>query len=189
VVENVEHYDPFGKMGYLSIQHIERYWLALSCFSTGQRVLDIASGIGYGTAMLAEHGCEAIGADYDPELVSAARRMWGHEDFVEADALDLPFEDESFDAVVSFETIEHVNDDARFLSEMRRVLKPGGIFICSTPNVAYTAHPPFHAREYSPEEFYGVVEQSFPRWSATGNISNSGIGWGICTIGGCMPSS
>lgn len=79
------------------------------------------------------------------------------------DALNLPFADESFDAVVSFETIEHVNEVDHFLEEMKRVLKPGGLFICSTPNIYYTFHLPFHKKEYLPEEFYQFVGKYFSK--------------------------
>lgn len=159
--EGIEHHNPIGKTDYLSIQHIERYRFAISKLSPGMRVLDIASGAGYGTAMLLKYGCKVVGADYDETLLENALRLCDYKDFIKADALDLPFDDASFDAVVSFETIEHVEDGRQFLSEMYRVLRPGGIFICSTPNIKYTAHPPFHVKEYEPDEFYNLVEHSF----------------------------
>ena len=65
----------------------------------------------------------------------------------------------AFDAAVSFETIEHLKDGRSFLEEIYRVLCKGGTLICSTPNIRYTSHPPFHIKEYLPEEFYGLVEQ------------------------------
>jgi 2-polyprenyl-3-methyl-5-hydroxy-6-metoxy-1,4-benzoquinol methylase len=125
------------------------------------KVLDIASGAGYGTAMLLRNGCEVIGADYNDDTVNAARNMWGYENFIKANALALPFDDSSFYAVISFETIEHVEDGMGFLSEMNRVLRPGGIFICSTPNIKYASHPAYHIKEYSPSAFYSLTEQVF----------------------------
>ena len=154
-------HNPVGKTDYLSIQHIERYRFAVSKLRPGMRVLDIASGAGYGTAMLLKHGCEVVGGDCDDGVLADAQRLWNHKDFINVDALDLPFDGASFDAVVSFETIEHVDHGRRFLSEMYRVLRPGGIFICSTPNIRYTAHPPFHIKEYKLEEFFKLVEAQF----------------------------
>ena len=164
----VEYHIPIGRTDYLSIQHVERYRFAVSRVSPGMKVLDIACGAGYGTAMLLGHGCDVTGADYEDDLWQQAKRFWGYEGFVKGNALELPFEDASFDAVVSFETIEHVADGDRFLGEMYRVLRPGGIFICSTPNIHYTSHPPFHAKEYEPEEFYKLLRQWFVRMECYG---------------------
>ncbi|MCC7210954.1 MAG: class I SAM-dependent methyltransferase [Candidatus Brocadia sp.] len=159
----MEHHNPLGKSDYLSIQHRERYAFAISCLTPGQQLLDIACGDGYGTVMLSRYGCNTIGADCDEQTVSGAQIKYPQGSFVRADVLNIPFEDNSFDAVVSFETIEHVNDGNRFLSEVHRVLRPSGIFICSTPNIRYTSHPPYHIKEYSPEEFYELVQHWFPQ--------------------------
>jgi ubiquinone/menaquinone biosynthesis C-methylase UbiE len=160
--ELIAHHNPLGKFDYLSVQHIERYKFAISKLNPGMKVLDIACGAGYGTAMLSRYGCITIGADYDEKLVEAAKKVWGIENFImKANALELPFDDASFDAVVSFETLEHVRDGRRFLSEMHRVIRPGGTFLCSTPNIHYTSHPPYHLKEYKPEEFFVLLQQRF----------------------------
>jgi 2-polyprenyl-3-methyl-5-hydroxy-6-metoxy-1,4-benzoquinol methylase len=161
MADNIEYHNPLGKSDYLSIQHLERYKFAVSRLKPGQRLLDIACGAGYGSALLLKHGCIVVGADYDEQAVGDAQTTYKHGDFVRTDVLNIPFKDKTFDALVSFETIEHVYDGGRFLSEVYRVLKPGGIFICSTPNLQYTTHPPYHIREYLPDEFYGLVEQRF----------------------------
>jgi len=161
VVERSDRHDPFGKLDYLSIQHLERYRFACELLEPGQKVLDVACGTGYGTDTLVNHGCDAIGADIDDGILEEAKKKWGHSEFRKADVLNLPFEDELFDAVVSFETIEHVTDGERFLSEMNRVLKTGGIFICSTPNIKYTAHPQFHLKEYKPGEYFDLIGSCF----------------------------
>lgn len=159
--EPVDHHDPFGRGDYLSIEHVERYRFAAARLAPGTRVLDLACGAGYGTAMLAVHGCVATGVDCDPRTVAIAREAFPSGDFQCADARQLPFADADFDAVVSFETIEHVLDGERFLGELRRVLRAGGRLIASTPNVAYTAHPDFHVHEYRPAEFFTLVERVF----------------------------
>ena len=163
-----EYHDPVGKADYLSLVHLERYLFACATLAPGRRVLDIACGPGYGTGMLLQRGCDAIGADYDEELVCMARSAWGAERFLVANALALPFADASFDVVVTFETIEHVSDGAAFLNEMRRVLRPGGLFMCSTPNIRYTTHPVYHLKEYKPEEFFELVRRAF------GNVKRYG---------------
>jgi 2-polyprenyl-3-methyl-5-hydroxy-6-metoxy-1,4-benzoquinol methylase len=161
VMEAIEHHDPLGRDDYLSIEHLERYRFAFDRLRPGLRVLDIACGAGYGSGILVERGCEVVGADCDERTVElAASRIDGAE-FRTANALALPFADASFDVVVTFETIEHVADGAGFLAEMRRVLRPGGTLICSTPNIAYTRHPACHLHEYRPLEFFHLVEAAF----------------------------
>jgi ubiquinone/menaquinone biosynthesis C-methylase UbiE len=161
MADNIEYHNPLGKLDYLSVQHLERYKFAASHLKPGQRILDIACGAGYGTALLLKHGCVVVGADYDEQAISDAQVKYKQGNFVRANALDIPFEDSSFDALVSFETIEHFHDGNRFLSEVYRVLKPCGTFICSTPNLQYTSHPPYHIKEYRPEEFYRLAERWF----------------------------
>ena len=87
-----------------------RYRLAAQ-LAPGRRVLDAGSGEGYGTAILAAAGAaSAVGIDLDEESVAHARERYGPM-FQAADAADLPFDDASFDLVVCFETIEHLDDD------------------------------------------------------------------------------
>jgi len=165
----MEFHNPIGDRHYLSIQHIERYKFAIDIifnnFSVKDsiKILDIACGSGYGSAMLERTfiGSTIIAADYDFSALSTARKILKYSHLVRADALCLPFKEESFDVVISFETIEHVNDGDKFLYEMKRVLKKGGIFICSTPNIRYTNHPHFHLKEYDVKEFFDLLEKHF----------------------------
>lgn len=157
----LEHHDPRGRSDYLSAQHVHRYRFAAERIAPGSRVLDVACGVGYGSGMLSEAGLDVVGLDCDRKLVERAGVAWPAVQFVHGDALELPFDDETFDAVVSFETIEHVTDAEAFLGQLRRVLRPGGLLLCSTPNIRYTFHPAFHLKEYRPEEFFTLVEGTF----------------------------
>ena len=147
---------------YIAQQHIERYRFAAHQLKPGMSVLDIASGTGYGSAILQQAGCDVIAADLGRDQLLQARSAHGIQRLVWANALYLPFRADQLDAVVTFETIEHVVEGRAFLEEMRRVLKPGGVFICSTPNILYTAHPPYHLKEYTIDEFFALVQQVFP---------------------------
>ena len=143
-------------------EHLARYLLAAQ-LASGRRVLDAACGEGYGTALLAAAGTSsAVGVDVDGATVAHARRRYGLE-FVQADIAALPFEDDGFDLVVSFETIEHVQDPEAVLAELRRVLAPDGLLVISTPNkLEYLVQNEFHVREFTHEEFAALLGRLFP---------------------------
>jgi SAM-dependent methyltransferase len=143
-------------------EHLVRYRLAAE-FAQGRRVLDAGSGEGYGTAMLASGGARSVtGIDVDEESIAHAREHYGPM-FEQADAAKLPFEDASFDLVVCFETIEHLDDDTGAIREFRRVLTDDGLLLISTPNRdEYLVENEFHKREYSLEEFDALLAEHFP---------------------------
>ncbi|WP_052350775.1 methyltransferase domain-containing protein [Paenibacillus gorillae] len=149
-------------------EHLSRYELACR-YVNGLRVLDAACGAGYGSAMLSQAGAvEVLGVDVDSDSVRLAERDYSRAGvrFATADVLALPFADEEFDAVISFETIEHVDQGAAWIAESARVLKAGGLFIVSTPNRTVT-NPPlyyeeqpfnlFHRFEYRTAELAGEL--------------------------------
>jgi SAM-dependent methyltransferase len=143
-------------------EHVARYRLA-SQLASGRRILDAACGEGYGTAMMAAAGAaRAVGVDIHGRTVAHAREKYGGE-FEEGDVCRLPFEDASFDLVVSFETIEHVEDPGTMLAEFRRVLEPAGLLVVSTPNKdEYLIGTEFHVHEFTPAEFTQLLERQFP---------------------------
>jgi 2-polyprenyl-3-methyl-5-hydroxy-6-metoxy-1,4-benzoquinol methylase len=131
-------------------EHYARYvWAAAQVHG---EVLDVACGTGYGSRLLAR-SARVSGVDRDREAVDKARsRIAGT--FLVAEVPPIPFASEAFDFVVSFETIEHIPDDVAFIRELRRVLRPGGTLLISTPNgdiSAPTGVPlnRWHVREYT----------------------------------------
>jgi ubiquinone/menaquinone biosynthesis C-methylase UbiE len=102
---------------------------------SGDRVLDLGCGQGDVTAVLAEAGAHPVGVEIAEAAVSRARRRHPQLRF-ELAPIDgpLPFDDNTFDAVWASEVIEHVADTARWLSEVRRVVVPGGRVLITTPN-------------------------------------------------------
>ena len=146
--------------------HLKRYEFARE-YTVGKRVLDMACGVGYGSFHLAKVCRHVVGADIDWAAVDYARRQYGGREnlsFVQANAMRTGLAESQFDAVCSFETIEHVRDAGMFLSEIKRVLKPDGVFIVSTPRVARSdSRPanPFHYHEWSPVDFKRLLRGSF----------------------------
>ncbi len=152
-------------------EHQHRYAFA-AAHARGRRVLDAACGEGYGSALLAAGGAgHVLGIDIDPASIAHARRRYGNEAglrFEQADvtALDhLPAA--SFDLVVSFETLEHVEAQERLLDGFVRLLAPGGLLMVSTPDKrTYSDESGFrnehHVRELYRPEFEAMLRARFP---------------------------
>jgi GT2 family glycosyltransferase/SAM-dependent methyltransferase/glycosyltransferase involved in cell wall biosynthesis len=149
----------------VELEHVHRY-RAASALCVGKRVLDAASGEGYGTAILVSTGADVVGIEIDPDTVAAARLRYPGLDFREGDVASLPLPDREFDYVTSFETLEHIPNPQASLDEFRRVLKPNGVLIISTPDkVIYNRHlaepNPYHVHEMGREEFRVALLRRF----------------------------
>jgi ubiquinone/menaquinone biosynthesis C-methylase UbiE len=146
-------------------EHEERYVFAAQ-YVAGKDVVDVACGAGVGTSLLLHAGAHSIlGLDIDPATVAYAKERYRDCRFAECDATSLCLPDQSIDVVVSFETLEHLHEQDKFLKECWRVLRAGGRFICSTPNLAisrWSARNPHHVREFYAEEFSDLVGSVFP---------------------------
>jgi len=146
-------------------EHIERYKFAAE-FVQG-RVLDIACGSGYGSKMLADRAEEVWGGDISEEAIKIAKEKYSGENvhFRLMDASELPFDNNYFDLVVSFETIEHLKDSEKFVAEIKRVLKPGGRLILSTPDKRVTkklgVENKFHVKEFGKKELADILKNDF----------------------------
>jgi 2-polyprenyl-3-methyl-5-hydroxy-6-metoxy-1,4-benzoquinol methylase/spore coat polysaccharide biosynthesis protein SpsF (cytidylyltransferase family) len=140
------------------------YELARPHLTPGMKVLDLACGTGHGLRLVAGSVREAHGGDVDPEVIEQARAATSapNVSFHVVDAMSTGFPDAAFDAVLSMETVEHV-DGERFLDELHRVTAPGGLLIMSTPqnrqgHIPVTAS---HEREYSLEQAVDLVGRRF----------------------------
>ncbi|HXV61887.1 MAG TPA: class I SAM-dependent methyltransferase [Vicinamibacteria bacterium] len=159
---------------WLRNQHLARYHWAAG-FATGKDVLDAACGSGYGSLILRDGGARRVtSVDRSPESFAISPRP---SRAIRGDVTRLPLASGCVDLYVCFETLEHVEDDASLLREARRVLAPGGLFLCSTPNrdllspghtLADRPRNPYHLREYSIIELEGLLSGFFPRVSLLG---------------------
>jgi 2-polyprenyl-3-methyl-5-hydroxy-6-metoxy-1,4-benzoquinol methylase len=138
------------------------YEIAAEYIDSDSAVLDIACGDGYGSNYLAGIADKVIGVDLSETQIEAAKERYSavNLSFSTGDATDLPFADDSFDAITSMETIEHIDDDAAYLEELWRILAPGGRFIISTPQNSIGSVPliPTHVREYALDDFKKLLE-------------------------------
>lgn len=136
-------------------------------------ILEIGTGTGYGIDIIAPRCRRFVTMDKTRSEELAA--MPENVEFVQATVPPLPFADESFDYVVSFQVIEHIKCDREFVREVHRVLKKGGKFIVSTPNrpMSLTRNP-WHVREYTADEF-GALLSTFTEIEALGVAGNERV--------------
>ena len=120
--------------GQVALEHVHRY-LCARAYCQGKAVLDVASGEGYGSALLAVTAERVIGVDLAAEAVAHAQARYRRPnlEFRQGSCIAIPLPDASFDVVVSFETIEHIDQHEAMLAEIKRVLKPDGLLIISSP--------------------------------------------------------
>ena len=158
-----------GVRGEIWIEHWHRYHFAAP-LTAGKRVLDVACGEGYGTALLAKDAAEVTGVDLSDAAIAHAKKAYAsarNARFVCAPCTRLPLADATIDVAVSFETVEHIAEQAAFLDEVARVLAPGGLFILSCPNKAEYSDKrgfsnEFHVKELYRDELASLVAARFP---------------------------
>jgi SAM-dependent methyltransferase len=153
--------------GQVEIEHLHRYFLARQ-LCRGLDVLDVASGEGYGSALLAQTARSVIGVELSDQAVAYSSSAYTAANlrFIQGDARNIPLEDASVDVVVSFEMLEHFFEHDRFIAEVRRVLRPNGLLILSSPDrdvyspLGSNANP-YHARELTRVEFEALLRPAF----------------------------
>lgn len=156
--------DEIAKNNIIYNEHLIRYQIAGE-FAREKTVLDIACGTGYGAKILAQRGAEKVFAlDIDKEAIQKANENFGEKniEYIVGDCLDTHFADKKFDLVVSFETIEHLKNQEKFLDELKRILKEDGIVILSTPNKkVFKERNPYHTREFEKQDFEDILKKYF----------------------------
>ena len=154
--------------GEMIYEHWHRY-LIVRNYVAEKRVLDVASGEGYGSHLLSKAAASVVGADISADAVAHASSRYANENlrYVAADCTQIPELDASFDVIVSFETIEHMTKHEAFLREVDRLLAPAGIFIISSPNrpeysdkTGYKNE--FHVKELDRAELKTLLDPHFP---------------------------
>lgn len=146
---------------------LKAYYVALP-FVKGN-VLELGCGEGRGVELILRQSKRFLGLDKIESIILRLRERYpnGKFDCDTFPPIDLP--DNSFDTVVSFQVIEHIKKDDLFLSEIHRILKPGGTAMLSTPNVRMTlSRNPWHIREYTAEQLEEKCKKYFPKVQVKG---------------------
>lgn len=144
----------------------------------GEKILDLAAGTGTSAAQYAKEGADVVALDFSAGMIEEGKRRYPHLEFVQGDAMNLPFDDNTFDAVTISYGIRNVNDPHRALEEMYRVVKPGGRLVVaefSSPSNAVfrqlysfflSSVMPLAARFSSDPPAYDYLVESIRQWPA-----------------------
>jgi ubiquinone/menaquinone biosynthesis C-methylase UbiE len=153
-----------------TIDHLHRYAIA-SKFIKDKIVLDIASGEGYGSNLMSKDAAFVYGVDIDKTTVENAKLKYKKENlqFLVGNTSAIPLENNSVDIVISFETVEHHNEHDEMMLEIKRVLKPSGMLIISTPDkLTYSDKRnyknEFHVKELYKQEFKNLIANYFENY-------------------------
>jgi 2-polyprenyl-3-methyl-5-hydroxy-6-metoxy-1,4-benzoquinol methylase len=173
--------DPLELTGERTLPDVpaENYWFRrhlvvyewIGARVAGRRVIDMACGEGYGSAVLWRSAASVVGVDANPDAHEHARQRYRRQDLTfDRSLVESYGEPGSYDAVVFLQTIEHVQDAPAVLAHLGELLAPAGVAYVSTPNVLTLAPPgqaksdnPWHLREYRPEEFKALCRTAFER--------------------------
>lgn len=150
-----------------TIEHLHRYAIALDLVQN-KEVLDIACGEGYGANLLSVRAAHVTGLDKDDAVIKQASTRYKKDNlrFITGNAEELSLPAGEYDIVTSFETIEHVANQSKMIAELKKMLKPGGLLIISTPNKKMYSDEtgrrnPYHVKELYEEAFTGMLRQHF----------------------------
>jgi len=153
---------------FSTLAHVQRYEWCLSLLKEGTIVLDAGCGSGYGTHFLAKNAKikAIVGIDISPRAISFANKHFRTNNciFLQMDVTKLKFRYNFFDAVISFDVIEHLSEanQRKFIDEVRRIVKPTGMLIIGCPNAKVSmGNNPFHVKELTMSEFHDLLHQYF----------------------------
>lgn len=158
-----------GQGGAIELEHLNRYYFVVHQIDLkGKTVLDIASGEGYGSNIIAKHASKVIGVDINFEAIEHAKNKYkaNNIEFIQGSVVKIPMGDSSVDVVVSFETLEHHDKHDEMMLEIKRILRKNGILMISSPNKQHFSNfekNSFHVKELFYEEFKDLMNQYFSK--------------------------
>ena len=155
---------------YWFARHDAAYrWITANLAPTG-RILDAGCGEGYGAEQLRLAGADSVtGLDYEDTTLRHVRRVYPQVNVVRGNLVQTGFADATFDLITSLQTIEHLWEQPRFVSECARILAPDGTLVLSTPNrLTFPSGNWYHTRELTAAEFVELTEPAFEITHALG---------------------
>lgn len=161
-------------------EHLHRYQEVLKSLNGNEKILDIACGSGFGTHLLSGNSKGKVyGGDLSSEAINLCQKTWNKDNlsYEIMDGTQLKFEDNYFDVVVSFETIEHTAMFNEMILELKRIVKPTGTIYLSTPNIKINSPlgivtNPYHTQEWNTEEFDKILKKHFNSYQLFGQEYN-----------------
>jgi len=143
-----------------------RYRFASSFCDNNNDVLEVACGAGMGLSYLAKKANKVVGCDIDEKILKYPRDTYKNRDGIEikqADAQNLPFEDNSFDLVLLYEAIYYLPEPEKFINEAKRVLRDNGILIICTVNKQWSGFnpSPYTFKYFNASELYDLTGNGF----------------------------
>ena len=162
---------------YDEARHLAAYGFAYG-LADGLTVMDAGCGEGFGTQTLATSAARVLGIDYNEGAIAFCGRRWDIENlsFRHLDLCDVGSFDETFDLVLNFQVVEHIENPRPFLEGLRDRLKPDGRLVLTTPNrLRSFSENPYHVREYTADELRQLLEPVFSRVEILGMHGNAKV--------------
>ncbi len=158
-------------------------YVHVATIAKNKNVLDLGCNTGYGTAILFKAAKRVVGVDVSKEAIKTAKKNFGNLgiDFHVIDGKQLPFEDNEFEIIISFQVIEHIVDYNIYINELKRVLSPNGIVFFSTPNALLRLDPGMkpwnrlHVREFNHSQLEALLKVYFSTVKIMGLFAEESI--------------
>ncbi|MFZ9044678.1 MAG: class I SAM-dependent methyltransferase [Cyclobacteriaceae bacterium] len=140
------------------------------------KLLELGCGEGRGIELLAPLADQYTAIDKIEPVIDKLKVKYASHRFESGHFPPIPFPDNSFDTIVTFQVIEHIQDDELFVKEIQRILRPGGTALITTPNIKMTlTRNPWHIREYTAEELTSLCTRYFDDVEMKGVAGNDKV--------------
>lgn len=184
-----EEHDIVNDSNFASIEEYVLYLMHCADYKKAQfvinkkNVLDIGCNSGYGTYILSKSCNKIVGVDVSKNAIDVAKQKYkkNNLNFQVIDGEKLPFGDNVFDIITSFQVLEHVADYDNYFKEILRVLKPRGVLLLTTPNAEIRVKPGmkpwnrFHVHEFRSDELSDILQKYFSSTSVFGQFATSDV--------------
>ncbi|MBC8293716.1 MAG: class I SAM-dependent methyltransferase [Proteobacteria bacterium] len=162
---------------YDEARHLAAYRHA-AVLAEGKHVLDAGCGEGFGTRTLVDAAASVVGLDYSEQAIEQCRRAWGRPglEFHRVDLTEPGSFTDTFDLVINFQVVEHIEDPRPFIEGLRARIAAGGCLLLTTPNrLTSFSENPYHVREYTADELTELLSGVFSSVEMSGTFGNQKV--------------